>query len=105
MAPAIGVSGRNGGWIRVSSCVDAVLARAVRPKCSCGNRAAALVQVHKLDYCTEDEPVRELWICAAHRAEMVAMVSELVLMGGQFCSTCFLPIVKPCDMLVMHCQL
>lgn len=77
----------------------------IKPKCSCGKPATALVEIHKLDYCTKDEPTRELWICGRHRAEMMDMVNRLVLMGGSFCSTCYLPIVKPCDMVVSHCQL
>jgi hypothetical protein len=75
------------------------------PKCDCGNHAAAYLEIHAIDYCTQDRPTWAKFLCQACLTRDMSRVQNIVVEGGAFCSTCGLTIVSLSDMVVRLCPL
>ena len=67
----------------------------------CGELAVAFMEMHNVDYCTEERPTVMALFCKSCLSRNMRIVEELLLDGyTSFCGSCGLTIVNLSDMVV-----
>lgn len=70
------------------------------PRCECGNHAVSFLEIHALDYCTEDYPTRSSLLCRACLQRDVGRLAGILVDHPDFCSSCHLTFVSLSDIVV-----
>lgn len=72
-------------------------------KCKCGNHATHWMEIHAVDRCTEAARTISSFLCGACLEKSIRSAEEVVLDGGDWCSSCGMDICTYSD-LVVRCE-